>query len=78
MKTVVEAGGYAIVQNPLGAFASAMPEAALVACPGTQVSSLNEIACVPPKRPLKTTGALFFDTPLNAVTLILQTASFFS
>ena len=33
LKAVVEAGGTAIVQSPEDAFASAMPEAALAACP---------------------------------------------
>jgi two-component system chemotaxis response regulator CheB len=33
-----------IVQDPDGAFASAMPEAAIAACPGALVLSLEEIA----------------------------------
>jgi two-component system chemotaxis response regulator CheB len=44
MKAVVESGGMAIVQDPAGAFASAMPEAAIAACPGALVLSLKEIA----------------------------------
>jgi two-component system chemotaxis response regulator CheB len=44
LKAVAEAGGVAIVQNPESAFASAMPEAAIAACPGALVLSLDEIA----------------------------------
>jgi two-component system, chemotaxis family, protein-glutamate methylesterase/glutaminase len=44
MKAIVDAGGHAIVQRPDDAFALAMPEAALAACPDAQVLSLNEIA----------------------------------
>lgn len=44
MRAVVNAGGRAIVQDPVGAFASAMPEAARTACPGARVLSLEEIA----------------------------------
>jgi two-component system chemotaxis response regulator CheB len=44
MKAVAEAGGVALVQNPDGAFASAMPEAAIEMCPGTRVMSLDAIA----------------------------------
>jgi two-component system, chemotaxis family, protein-glutamate methylesterase/glutaminase len=44
MRAVVEAGGMAIIQNPIGAFASAMPEAAMAACPDARVRSLKEIA----------------------------------
>jgi two-component system chemotaxis response regulator CheB len=44
LKAVVEAGGVAIVQSPKGAYATAMPEAAIAACPGACVLSLNEIA----------------------------------
>jgi two-component system chemotaxis response regulator CheB len=44
LKAVAEAGGTAIVQNPRGAYASAMPEAAIAACPGARVMSLKEIA----------------------------------
>jgi two-component system chemotaxis response regulator CheB len=44
LKAVVEAGGAAIVQSPRGAFASAMPEAAIAECPEAQVLSLEEIA----------------------------------
>jgi two-component system chemotaxis response regulator CheB len=44
LTAVAEAGGITIVQNPEGAYASAMPEAAIAACPGAQVLSLAEIA----------------------------------
>jgi two-component system chemotaxis response regulator CheB len=44
MKAVVEAGGDALVQNPDGAFSSAMPEAAIEMCPGARVMSLDAIA----------------------------------
>lgn len=44
LKTVVEAGGVAIVQSPKGAYATAMPEAAIAACPTARILSLNEIA----------------------------------
>jgi two-component system chemotaxis response regulator CheB len=44
LKAVAEAGGIAIVQNPEGAYASAMPEAAIAACSSARVMSLEEIA----------------------------------
>jgi len=44
LKSVAEAGGLAIVQNPVGAHACQMPEAAIRACPGARVLSLEEIA----------------------------------
>ena len=44
LKAVVEAGGVAIVQSPKGAYATAMPEAAIAACPEARVLPLNEIA----------------------------------
>jgi two-component system, chemotaxis family, protein-glutamate methylesterase/glutaminase len=44
MKAIVDAGGLAIVQRPEDAFAPAMPEAALAACPNARVLSLEEIA----------------------------------
>jgi two-component system, chemotaxis family, protein-glutamate methylesterase/glutaminase len=43
MRAVSEAGGVALVQNPDGAFASAMPEAAIEICPGARVMSLDAI-----------------------------------
>lgn len=44
LAAVVKAGGTALVQNPQGAFASAMPEAAIQACPGARIMSLEAIA----------------------------------
>jgi two-component system, chemotaxis family, protein-glutamate methylesterase/glutaminase len=44
MKAVTQSGGRAIVQRPEDAFAPAMPEAALIACPTARVLSLEEIA----------------------------------
>jgi two-component system, chemotaxis family, protein-glutamate methylesterase/glutaminase len=44
MHAVVEAGGIALVQSPDGAFASAMPEAAIATCPSARVMSLDAIA----------------------------------
>jgi len=40
----VEAGGAAIVQSPDSAYATAMPEAALRACPEARILPLDEIA----------------------------------
>jgi two-component system chemotaxis response regulator CheB len=44
LKAIAEAGGMAIVQSPEGAYASAMPEAAIAECPGARVLTLKEIA----------------------------------
>ncbi len=44
LRAVVEAGGAAIVQSPEGAYAAAMPEAAIAACPDARVLPVNEIA----------------------------------
>ena len=44
LKAVVEAGGVAVVQSPGSAFAVAMPEAAIAACPAARVLPVNEIA----------------------------------
>jgi two-component system chemotaxis response regulator CheB len=44
MLAVCEAGGTTIVQCPDGAFASAMPEAAIAMCPGAMIMSLDAIA----------------------------------
>jgi two-component system chemotaxis response regulator CheB len=44
LKAVAEAGGAAIVQDPVGAYATAMPEAAIAECPSARVMSLTEIA----------------------------------
>jgi two-component system chemotaxis response regulator CheB len=43
LAAVVAAGGTAIVQNPEEAFADAMPQAALFACPDARVMNLSEI-----------------------------------
>jgi two-component system chemotaxis response regulator CheB len=44
IKAIADAGGSAIVQCPQAAFASAMPRAALAACPAAEVLSLEQIA----------------------------------
>jgi two-component system, chemotaxis family, protein-glutamate methylesterase/glutaminase len=44
LKAVVEAGGVAVVQRPGSAYAVAMPEAAIAACPAARVLPVNEIA----------------------------------
>jgi two-component system chemotaxis response regulator CheB len=44
LRTVAEAGGTTIIQDPKGAFASAMPEAAMAACPSAHVLPLAKIA----------------------------------
>ena len=44
LKAVVDAGGVAVVQNPGSAYAVAMPEAAIAACPNARVLPVNEIA----------------------------------
>jgi two-component system, chemotaxis family, protein-glutamate methylesterase/glutaminase len=44
LKAVSEAGGNTIVQNPKGAFATAMPEAAMAMCPSAQVLTPQKIA----------------------------------
>lgn len=44
LRAIVRAGGTAIVQDPDGAYARAMPEAAIAACPTAQVLSLPDIA----------------------------------
>jgi two-component system, chemotaxis family, protein-glutamate methylesterase/glutaminase len=44
LKAVVEAGGVALVQSPGSAYAVAMPEAAIAACPAARVLPVNEIA----------------------------------
>jgi two-component system chemotaxis response regulator CheB len=54
LKAVVDAGGAAIVQRPDQARASAMPQAALDACPDALVMSVDEIVAylleiIPPK-----------------------------
>ncbi len=44
LKAVAEAGGVALVEDPAGAYAPAMPSAALAACAGAQTLSLDAIA----------------------------------
>ncbi|MFP5077768.1 chemotaxis protein CheB [Rhizobium sp. YIM 134829] len=44
LQAIVRAGGVAIVQDPQGAYARAMPEAALAACPEACVLPLPQIA----------------------------------
>lgn len=44
LRAVTEAGGVAIVQNPKGAYASAMCEAAIAECPEADILSLEQIA----------------------------------
>lgn len=43
LRAVVDAGGIALVQNPDGAFASAMPQAAIALSPSARVMSLSAI-----------------------------------
>ncbi len=44
LKAVMDAGGVGIVEDPSDAYASAMPHAALEACPAATTMSLNTIA----------------------------------
>ncbi len=44
LKAIYQSGGEVVVQHPDSAFATAMPESALRACPEAQVLSLSEIA----------------------------------
>ena len=44
LAAVVRAGGTALVEDPVGAYASAMPLAALAACPSAETMSIGEIA----------------------------------
>lgn len=44
LRAVAQAGGMVIVQSPEGAYARAMPEAAIAACPGAKILPLKEIA----------------------------------
>ena len=43
LATICKAGGGALVQQPTGAYATAMPQAALQACPQAQVLTLHNI-----------------------------------
>lgn len=44
LRSIAEAGGTALVQDPTNAYARAMPEAAIAACASARVFSLAEIA----------------------------------
>lgn len=44
LKSIADAGGTALVENPAGAYAPVMPRAALEACVAAQPMSLDEIA----------------------------------
>jgi two-component system chemotaxis response regulator CheB len=44
LRAIVAAGGAALVQEPQGAFAPAMPEAAIASVPGAGILSLDQIA----------------------------------
>lgn len=44
LSTIMLAGGTAIIEDPAEAYAAAMPQAAIDACPGAQVMSLEEMA----------------------------------
>ena len=44
LKAIAEAGGLAIVEDPVGSYATAMPLAALEACPSATVMNLDAIA----------------------------------
>ena len=44
LKAVLDAGGVAIVEDPVGAYAQAMPDAALNACPTARIMKLDAVA----------------------------------
>jgi two-component system chemotaxis response regulator CheB len=44
LKAIADAGGLAIVEDPVGAYASAMPLAALDACPTARIMNLDAVA----------------------------------
>lgn len=44
LKAIVDAGGLAIVEDPTGAYATAMPRSALEACPSAMIMNLDAIA----------------------------------
>ncbi|GAU86427.1 chemotaxis protein CheB [Bosea sp. BIWAKO-01] len=46
MRAIVKAGGTALVQDPASAFASAMPEAAIAACPSAHIMTLDALAAL--------------------------------
>jgi two-component system, chemotaxis family, protein-glutamate methylesterase/glutaminase len=44
LSTIMIAGGTAIIEDPADAYAAAMPQAAIDACPGARVMSLDDMA----------------------------------
>lgn len=44
LRAIVDAGGLAVVEDPAGAYATAMPLAALEACPSAMIMNLDAIA----------------------------------
>ncbi len=44
LRSIIDAGGRAIVQDPSSAYAATMPQAAIAACPEAQPMSLEQIA----------------------------------
>lgn len=44
LSTIMIAGGTAIIEDPADAYAAAMPQAAIDACPGARVMGLDEMA----------------------------------
>ena len=44
LKAISGAGGVAVIESPEGAYAAAMPQAAIAACKDAQILPLNEIA----------------------------------
>lgn len=44
MRSIIAAGGIALIQDPVGAFAGAMPDAAIKSSPSARVMSLSAIA----------------------------------
>jgi two-component system chemotaxis response regulator CheB len=44
LRAIADAGGTAIVQNPLGAYATAMPEAAIEACRQAKIMTIEDIS----------------------------------
>jgi two-component system chemotaxis response regulator CheB len=44
LRAIVDAGGLAIVQEPQGAYATAMPEAAIALCPQAKIMTIEDIS----------------------------------
>lgn len=44
LSTIMLAGGTAVIEDPADAYQAAMPQAAIEACPGAQVMSLDDMA----------------------------------